>query len=126
MSTTSTLKSASRGDCDRCGCNVQAHDDCTYLEEVRFAMREGKRPFCGFTKGRHIACSPSRVQALTGDDVSWMDARDLMSSAAMEYRPDEETYDDAIDRLLRSNASGKQPLCPTPPTNPPEKAPRGD
>jgi hypothetical protein len=120
------IKSASRGDCDRCGANVQAHDDCTYLEEIRFAMREGKRPFCGFTKGRHIACSPSGAQALTGDDVSWLDARDLMVSAAMEFRPNEETYDDAIDRLLHRKVSHEHTLCITQPTNPPEKAPRGD
>lgn len=94
------IKSASRGDCDRCGANVQAHDDCTYLEEVRFALLNGKRPFCGFTEGRHIACSPSRAQALVGDDATWLEARDLLVSAAMDFDPEVEMYDDSINRRL--------------------------
>lgn len=84
------VTSQTRGPCDRCGANVQAHEDCTYLEEVRTALRGSKRPFCGFSPPRHIACSPSRAQA-----------RDLMVSAALDMQPDDVgLYDSALARHI--------------------------
>lgn len=68
--------SALCGDCDRCGAPVQAHEDATRLEEVAFALETGaEAAFCGFTRPRHVACSPSRWQFLGGpQQASWTPA----------------------------------------------------
>ena len=98
-----------RGICDRCGADVQAHEDCTILEEVRFAIQLGWRPFCGFTVGRHIACSPSRMQALAGDDATWREAKQILEAAARDFREDVETYSDAVKRHM-ADACGNPDL----------------
>ncbi len=101
----SVLVTETRGICDRCGADVQAHEDCTILEEVRFAIQLGYRPFCGFTVGRHIARSPSRMQALAGDDETWREARQILEAAARDFRRDVEVFSDAVKRHM-ADASG--------------------